>query len=344
MPRKLWEHANPKSTRMWKFLEKANSRYNLKLTNFQDLYNWSVGDARNDFWNLVWDEIELIHEGSYKQPVDLSARMDSVPRWFEGVRLNYAENMLYSRASASAPGEHSTVGKEDDKIAITEVREGATEIVDFTWAELRRRVGLLANAMVARGVRKGDRVAVVASNSMDTLCVFMAVTAIGGLFSSSSTDMGTKGILDRLIQITPVWVFIDDWAVYNGKTIDLRPKITDIVQGLKGVEDFKGVVTLPRFSPPADLSWVPNTITLSTFLEAAKGDTELRFKRIEYRDPFLVVYSSGTTGVPKCIVHSVGGVLTSGMKEGKIHRDIGPTTVGLQYTTVSYPYMSRFNC
>jgi acetoacetyl-CoA synthetase len=333
-PRKLWEHSDPKSTRMWKFMQTANRNYNLNLTTFQDLYNWSVGPKRNDFWNLTWQEIKLIHEGSYKQPVDLSARMDSIPHWFKGVRLNYAENMLYSQGKSA--GERSTVDKEDSKIAITEVREGATEIKDFTYGELRRRVGLLANAMIAQGVRKGDRVAVVASNSMDTLCVFMAVTAIGGLFSSSSTDMGTKGILDRLLQVTPVWVFIDDWAVYNGKTIDLRPKITDIVEGMKGVDGFNGIVTLPRFLQSADLSWVPNAITLSTFLKAARGDTEIPFKRVEYRDPFLVVYSSGTTGVPKCIVHSVGGVLTSAMKEGKIHRDINPTTVGLQYTTVSF--------
>jgi acetoacetyl-CoA synthetase len=324
---------------MYRFLQSANSKYNLSLQTFHDLYDWSIGPQRNDFWRLVWDEIELIYEGSFKEPVDLSARMDSIPRWFEGVRLNYAENMLYSRGEK--PGDRGTEGKEDQKIAITEVREGATEIRDFTWGELRRRVALLANAMRKRGVKKGDRVAVVASNSMDTLCVFMAITAVGGMFSSSSTDMGTKGIMDRLLQIEPVWVFVDDWTVYNGKTIDLRPKITDIVQGMKNIKNFKSVVALPRFAQPADLAWVPRSITLKEFLEAAEGDSELRFERIEYRDPFLVVYSSGTTGIPKCIVHSVGGVLTSGLKEGKIHRDIGPTTVGLQYTTVSLGKLLR---
>ena len=310
------------------------------MNTFQDLYKWSVGSSRNDFWNAVWDEIKLIHEGTYSKPVDTNARMDSIPHWFEGVRLNFAENILYSRGSSK--GDRAAAGgKEDDRIAITEVREGGTEIKDYSWLELRRRVGLLANAMRAQGVEKGDRVAVIASNSFDTLCVFLAITSIGGMFSSSSTDMGTKGILDRLLQIDPVYVFFDDWAIYNGKTIDLRPKIQEILDGLKPLKNFKSIVTQQRFKYFASVAGLQKTITMNQFLVAAQGDYTLRFERIDYRDPFLVVYSSGTTGVPKCIVHSVGGVLTSSMKEGKLHRDLGPHTVQLQYTTTGWiMYMS----
>jgi acetoacetyl-CoA synthetase len=148
--------------------------------------------------------------------------------------------------------------------------------------------------------------------------------------------MGTKGILDRLLQISPVWVFVDDWAIYNGKTLDLRPKINDIVAGLANVKEFKGIVTQQRFATPADLSNVPRAMTLNRFNEAANGNATFKFEQIKYSDPFLIVYSSGTTGIPKCITHSVGGVLTSTMKEGKIHRDIGTDTIGLQYTTVRW--------
>lgn len=288
-----------------------------------------------DFWADLFELHPLLYSGNYTQVVDPNARMDSIPRWFEGVKLNYAENILYS-ADASDPSKRTVCGKEDDKVACTEVREGCTEIRDFTWSELRERVAELAQAMKVHHVGKGDRVAVVASNSFDTLVVMLAVTALGGLFSSSSTDMGTKGVLDRLLQIKPKFVFVDDWAVYNGKTVDLREKMTEIVHGMDSVEEFQGLVSLPRFQErPEDVSDVPRMLTLPAYLEKAQGKTDLQFERVDFRDPFLVVYSSGTTGVPKCIVHSVGGVLINGKKEGKLHRDLGPDTVNLQYTTVS---------
>jgi len=119
------------------------------------------------------------------------------------VHLNFVENLLYTRAPGSSTSTRGTIGKEDSKIAVTEVREGATEIRHVSWGQLRREVGELASAMKARGVKKGDRVVVVASNSVDTLKVFLAVTWLGGLFSSSSTDMGVQGILQRALQVTP---------------------------------------------------------------------------------------------------------------------------------------------
>lgn len=135
--------------------------------------------------------------------MDENARIDSIPRWFDGVYLNTAENLLYSRVPGAEASRRGTIGKEDDKIALTEVREGASEVRDVTWGELRLKVARLADAMLSHGVKKGDRIAAVASNSVDTLVVFLATVSVGGLISTSSTDIGVQGILQRMVQITP---------------------------------------------------------------------------------------------------------------------------------------------
>jgi acetoacetyl-CoA synthetase len=145
----------------------------------------------------------IIYSGSYAKVVDENARIDSIPRWFEGLHINFAENLLYSRVPGAPTSTRGTIGKEDNKIAFTEVREGATEIRDVSWGQLRKGVARLASAMKAHGVKKGDRIMVVASNSVDTAKVWLATATLGGIFSSSSTDMGVKGVLQRALQVTP---------------------------------------------------------------------------------------------------------------------------------------------
>ena len=132
-----------------------------------------------------------------------------MPRWFEGVHLNFAENMLFSSDLSSTQTDvRTTRDKEDGKVAITEVREGASETREVTFGELRALVGRLAAAMKERGVRKGDRVVVVAANSVETLAVWLASAWLGAVFSSSSTDMGVKGILQRAVQVNPKVSFL----------------------------------------------------------------------------------------------------------------------------------------
>ncbi|KAL4872235.1 hypothetical protein BDV12DRAFT_162532 [Aspergillus spectabilis] len=344
IPRKLWEHSNPKSTQMWAFKQRLEKERGLSFPTYYDLYTWSVKN-RAAFWDFSWKYFPIIYEGSYTTVVDESARIDSIPTWFEGVRLNFAENMLFT-AEKAPNGTYfiTTTGKEDSKIVATQVREGAAEpAISITWSQLRQLTGKLLQALKAAGLTKGDRVAIVASNSIDTLVVFLATTALGGLFSSASTDTGVKGILDRLVQIKPKYVFFDDAAIYNGKYIDLRPKITEVVNGLKDTAEFKTLVTLPRLLRPVDVSGIPKAQPLAQLLATAPSD-KLEFVRVAFRDPFLVAFSSGTTGKPKPIVHSVGGYILNSNKEARLHRGHGRESITLQYTTTGWiMYMSAIS-
>ncbi|KAI0434721.1 hypothetical protein F5Y09DRAFT_216305 [Xylaria sp. FL1042] len=334
IPRKLWEHPNPKSTQLWEFVQLVNKKHRLNLTTFQDVYQFSV-DKPSDFYEEVFKFGNLIYSGSYSRVVDESKPVDSIPRWFEGVHLNWAENLLWSRSSADPSDHRGKEGKEDDKIALTEVREGVTELRHVTWATLRKLCGIYADALHTAGVRRGDRVVIVAANSVESLVIFLATTWLGAIFSSSSTDMGVQGILQRTIQINPKYIFMDDATLYNGKRLDLRQKMTDLVAGMKGCTNFRGLVSIRRFSDALDVSSIPKTQKLDAFLDTRKHMVP-PIERIAFHEPFLVCYSSGTTGIPKAIVHSVGGVLLNFAKEGRLHDDARPDVVSLQYTTTGW--------
>lgn len=169
---------------------------------FQDLYQFSVS-KRSDFYAEVFEYGNIIHTGTYTRVVDESKPIDGIPHWFEGIHLNWAENILWSRKPGDPSNHHGKVGKEDSKIALTEVREGVTETRNVTWATLRKLATLYATALYANGVRRGDRIVVVGSNSVDTLVIFLATSWLGAIFSSSSTDMGVQGILQRTVQVDP---------------------------------------------------------------------------------------------------------------------------------------------
>ncbi|CAF3486207.1 unnamed protein product [Fusarium graminearum] len=254
VPRKVWEHPDPKSTAMWAFMQDANRIHGLNLKTFNDLYDWSCS-KRSDFYAQLWASQKWIHEGSYSYVVDESIPITKLPTWFPGIRLNFAENLLWTQGNTL--GERSTLHKEDDKIAITEVREGNSSVKNVTWGELRQRVGRTASALKQRGMKKGDRVVIVGAHAVETCVVFLATTWLGGLFSSSSTDMGVGGLLQRTVQIDPKFVFFDDGALYNGKVIDLRDKIKGVVEGMKECPSFKGVIVVQRFDTAQDTSsWI----------------------------------------------------------------------------------------
>ncbi|KAI6089501.1 acetoacetyl-coenzyme A synthetase [Hypoxylon rubiginosum] len=335
VPRKLWEHPNPEKTQMHGLMQRLNKKHNLSLKTFQDLYQFSVS-KRSDFYAEVFEYGNIIHTGTYTRVVDESKPIDGIPHWFEGIHLNWAENILWSRKPGDPSNHHGKVGKEDSKIALTEVREGVTETRNVTWATLRKLATLYATALYANGVRRGDRIVVVGSNSVDTLVIFLATSWLGAIFSSSSTDMGVQGILQRTVQVDPKYIFMDDAALYNGKRVDLREKMTDVVAGMKGCTRFSGMVSIRRFKDALDISGIPKTQTLETFIQKGDNSSPPPIVQIAFHDPFLICYSSGTTGIPKAIVHSVGGVLLNYVKESRLHEDCNSDTVSLQYTTTGW--------
>ncbi|KAL2851929.1 acetoacetyl-CoA synthase [Aspergillus pseudoustus] len=332
MPRMLWEHEAPTESQMFTFMKSINS----ELKSFQDLYDYSVQN-RLAFYDRLFSWAGLIHEGSYETVVDEHAPIDTVPVWFSGVRLNWAENILFSRLVSDQSDHRGTHGKSNEKIAVTQVREGNTGVRQVSWAQLRHNAGRLAAALKARGLLEADRVIVIGANSVETLLVFLATTWLGGIFSSISTDMGTDGILQRAIQANPKFVFFDDAAFYNGRTVDLRPKVSTVLTQLtSSTNNLLAAIITPRFDEPLDTSSIPGAETLADFLDAATTTAVPSFVRIPFHDPFLICYSSGTTGNPKAIVHSVGGVLLNLLKEGRLHESTSANSVSLQYTTTSW--------
>ncbi|OTB07747.1 hypothetical protein M426DRAFT_317643 [Hypoxylon sp. CI-4A] len=335
LPRKLWEHPNPEKTQMYEFIQRLNKQHNLNLKTFQDLYQYSIA-KRSDFFGSVFEYGNIIYSGSYERAVDESKPIDTIPRWFEGVYLNWAENLLWSRGPQDPKDYHGKKGKEDTKIALTEVREGVSSVRHVNWATLRKLVALYASALHEGGVRKSDRIVIVGSNSIESLVLFLATTWLGAVFSSSSTDMGVQGILQRSVQVDPKYILMDDAALYNGKRLDLREKMAGVVSGMKDCDQFRGLISIRRFHDAMDISSIPNTQTLESFLKKGNAATPPPITRIAFHEPFLICFSSGTTGTPKAIVHSVGGTLVNYVKEAQLHENCNADSVSLQYTTTGW--------
>lgn len=298
----LWEPSEErvKNANITRFIDLVNKRYSLDIRDFHGLYDWSI-ENREGFWTSIWDFGGVIASKPYDRVLEDSPTMMGA-KWFIGSRLNFAENLLRFR---------------DDKIALVFKGEGQNT-VRMTYAELYDEVARMAAALRGAGVVTGDRIAGYVPNMMHTVVAMLAATSIGAIWSSCSPDFGIKGVLDRFGQIEPKILFTANGYYYNGKAHDSLARIAGIIKELPGIEK---IVVIPYTEERADISSLPNAIHYQDFISKDAG-LSLEFEQLPFDHPLYIMYSSGTTGLPKCMVHGTGGTLLQHLKEHLLHGDL----------------------
>jgi len=275
-------------------------RKGLRFGDYPALWRWSV-EHLEEFWASQWEFFEVRASAPYSRVLD--ARRMPGAKWFDGARLNYAEH-AFRHAAPDRPA----------IIARSESRPDR----EISWAALEREVAAIAAGLREMGVRPGDRVVSYMPNIPETLAAFLACASLGAIWSSCSPDMGTGAVVDRVKQIEPKVLFAVDGYRYGGKSFDRRPVVAEIVGALPSLEH---VVFLPYLDGGAEPEGIRNTVLFERLV--ARRAT-LAFEQVPFDHPLWVVYSSGTTGVPKAIVHGHGGVLLEHLKTLSMHQDLRP--------------------
>ncbi len=316
MQQPLWQPSAERmeKTNMNKFIQLVNERFGKQYTNCDELYNWSVENIE-DFWALIWEVGGIIASKPYEQVVlNFDDMFNS--EWFPGARLNFAENLLRFR---------------DERTAMVFKGEDA-EPSYISYAQLYDKVARLSKALRNHGVGVGDRVAGFMPNMMEAVIAMLATTAIGAIWSSCSPDFGFQGVMDRFGQIQPKVLFAANGYAYNGKKFDALDKIKQIAGAISAVET---VVVVPYTEQQPDISGIRNAIMFEDFLVAEAG-LEIEFTQLPFEHPLYILYSSGTTGAPKCIVHGAGGTLIQHLKELGLHSDLTRTDRIFYFTTCGW--------
>ncbi|MFH1134794.1 MAG: acetoacetate--CoA ligase [Pseudomonadota bacterium] len=312
----LWTPSEEKISRanLTRFMNSVNKKHGLSLTDYPGLFDWSITEIP-DFWAAMWDFAEIVHSKPYDRVVDDPNKMPGA-KWFSGAELNFAENLLRYR---------------DDRTAL--IFKGETKApVRISYRELRRLTARAARGLKALGVTKGDRVAGFMPNMTETIVAMLAATSLGAIWSSCSPDFGIKGVLDRFGQIKPKVLFTADGYFYNGKPFDSLEKVAGIMKNLPATQK---VVVVPYVTDKPDLAILPQAMPWSDFL-SREDNEDLDFVQVPFEHPLYIMYSSGTTGKPKCMVQGVGGILLNQMKEQLLHVDLTRDDVIFYFTTCGW--------
>jgi acetoacetyl-CoA synthetase len=296
-----------------RFAREAIRRWKLGFNTYPEFYRWSV-EHSEQFWQSVWEFGGV--RGEMGPGVLLDADRMPGAKWFPNARLNFAENLLRRRDEGDA-----VVFWGEDKARRR-----------LTHAELHDAVSRLAQALRGAGVQAGDRVAAYLPNMPEAIVGMLATASLGAIWSSCSPDFGVQGVLDRFGQIEPKVLLAVDGYWYNGKAVEGLDKVRDIAGRLPSLAR---VVVVPYLAERPDAASVPRGITLDDFTAPhAPGDID--YARLPFNHPLYILYSSGTTGVPKCIVHGAGGTLLQHLKEHQLHSDVKPGDRLFYFTTCGW--------
>jgi len=300
--------------RMVEFMHAASDRTSRPMDDYDTLHQWSIDD-RDEFWDLMWDYAGIIGEKGARTLID----GDQMPgaQFFPDAKINFAQNLLRHDDDGDA-----MVFWGEDKVKSR-----------MSWAELTTLVSRLQQALRDVGVGSGDRVAAMMPNMPETIAIMLAATSLGAIWSSCSPDFGEQGVLDRFGQIEPTIFVTCDGYWYNGKQIDIADKLDAITNQLPTV---KATIIVP-YMGNADViaGALPRAVTLDGFIDAYSAGP-LHFEQLPFSHPLYILFSSGTTGIPKCIVHSVGGTLLQHVKEHMLHIDIKDRDRIFYFTTCGW--------